>query len=176
LNDKLKGEAMAVKRMHKIKRLLPGGKIIIRHACEEDLFVMTALLSELFTIEPDFSPDVRRQREGLAALMGKRDATLLVACVQSEIVGMCTLQPLISTAEGGVVGMVEDLVVAESFRNIGIGCKLLEAIEKISIEQGMSRLQLLADQGNDLAGRFYGRLDWKCTQLSVMRKLISYSV
>jgi len=166
---------MSVKTMVKVKRLLPGSKIVIRKACEDDLFTMTRLLSELFTIEPDFSPDVRRQRSGLAALMSKSDATLLVASVQDEIVGMCTLQPLISTAEGGVVGMVEDLIVVESFRNLGIGCKLLNAVEKIAIEQDMSRLQLLTDCGNDLAGRFYGRLDWKCTQLNVMRKLISRS-
>lgn len=46
------------------------------------------------------------------------------------IVGMATIQTLISTAEGGRVGLVEDVVVDESFRGKGIGKLLLAGIEE----------------------------------------------
>jgi len=42
---------------------------------------------------------------------------------------MCSIQILISTAEGGKVALLEDLVVAENFRNMGIGTKLLSLDE-----------------------------------------------
>jgi len=164
---------MAVKALSELRRSLPGKQITVRNASRDDLFAMTSLLSELFTLETDFSPDLRRQREGLAALMASADAVLLVAAMQGEIVGMCTLQPLISTAEGGVVGLVEDLIVAEAFRNMGVGSKLLAAIEKKARQRGMSRLQLLTDQDNRQADAFYGRVGWKVTHLNVRRKILT---
>ena len=42
---------------------------------------------------------------------------------------MCTVQTLISTAEGGPVGLVEDVIVRADYRGHGIGARLLtEAI------------------------------------------------
>jgi len=145
----------------------------IRDASRGDLFAMTSLLAELFTLESDFTPNLQRQREGLAALMAEPDAVLLVALVKNQIVGMCTLQTIISTAEGGEAGVVEDLVVDKNFRGMGVGRLLLQAIEKRAVERGMTRLQLLTDQGVDATERFYDRLDWKPTQLVVRRKVIA---
>lgn len=163
---------MSTVRFNRIKQSLSAQKVVIREAALDDLFAMTSLLGELFTIEADFTPDVRHQREGLAALMASEDATLLVASMADVIVGMCTLQPLISTAEGGVAGMVEDLIVADGYRGMGIGRQLLTEIEKRASEQGMSRLQLLTDQGHDQADRFYDRHGWKATSLVARRKML----
>lgn len=145
-------------------------KITVRDACLDDLAGMTGLLGELFSIEADFTPDIRRQRLGLASLMANPEATLLVAVNGNGIVGMCTLQPLISTAEGGTVGIVEDLVVADAWRSKGIGSMLIHAIEKTAQNRNMSRLQLLTDQSNEAAKRFYKKQKWEQTQLIAMRK------
>ncbi len=144
--------------------------VVIRSASTADLGSMTSLLQELFTIEEDFTPNLRCQRQGLARLMENPHATLLVAVHQSAIVGMCTLQPLISTAEGGTVGLVEDLVIAEPWRGKGIGSKLLAAIETIARQQNMSRLQLLADRHNEAARQFYQQQQWHETHMIVLRK------
>jgi len=142
----------------------------VRTAMVSDLSGMTGLLSELFSLESDFTPNIRKQRQGLGSLMESETATLLVAVTKDEIIGMCTLQPLISTAEGGTVGMVEDLVVTEQWRNKGIGAMLLEAIENIAKEQGMSRLQLLNDKSNETANRFYDNHEWSKTNMIARRK------
>lgn len=155
---------------HLTRRLL-GREVAVRTASTSDLGGMSNLLGELFSIEKDFTPDVRRQRRGLATLMESKQATLLVAVANEAIIGMCTLQPLISTAEGGTVGMVEDLVIAEPWRGKGIGRMLLEAIEERARAQQMSRLQLLMDIDNEPAGQFYGKQQWSRTQLVAMRKL-----
>jgi len=145
-------------------------EVTIRNATTADLAGMSSLLGELFSIEADFAPDVRRQRQGLARLIATPDATLLVAVSGKKIVGMCTLQPLISTAEGGTVGLVEDLVIAEKWRGKGIGARLLERIEAIAQERQMSRLQLLTDLDNEGALSFYKKNRWEKLKLIAMRK------
>ena len=144
----------------------------VRAATVRDLSSMTALLGELFAIESDFTVNIRKQRQGLATLMENDAATLLVAMSKDEIIGMCTLQPLISTAEGGTVGMVEDLVVSELWRHKGVGGALIEAIEKVAQSQGMSRLQLLNDQNNEPANQFYDKHGWSNTNMRVRRKTL----
>lgn len=156
--------------LNRLKENGRAAKVVIREAATSDLNAMTGLLCELFSIESDFNPDIRRQRQGLADLMQSRDATLLVAVTGSDIVGMCTLQPLISTAEGGKVGLVEDLVVAESHRKAGVGRMLLKEIEAIARNQGMSRLQLLSDRHNESASAFYEHLNWVRTNMIAYRK------
>ena len=153
-----------------IKKKIMNPKITIRQASPDDLFAMTSLLAELFSLEKDFSPNLACQREGLATLMANTSSTILVAIYKNKIIGMCTLQSLISTAEGGVVGMVEDLVVAEEYRQKGIGQSLLQAIERIAKEQGLLRLQLLTEQ--DLTTEsFFKANQWNATQLVVKRKM-----
>jgi len=156
--------------LKKLKDKSIGKQVTIRKACTDDLNAMTSLLSEFFNAAPDFAPNIRRQRQGLADLMNSRGATLLVAVVSGDIVGMCTLQPLISTAEGGKVGLVEDLVVATSCRKSGVGRKLLKEIEATARAEGMSRLQLLSDRDNEAASVFYDRLGWAETSMIAYRK------
>jgi len=156
--------------MKKIKDKLLNKELVIRIATTEDLISLSDLLRELFMIESDFTPNIRKQRQGLASLMNDQNATMLVAVIRNDIVGMCTLQPLISTAEGGTVGMVEDLIVGEKWRGQGVGGLLLDAIEKIAMEQNMSRLQLLTDKNNRQANEFYNKRDWSQTHMVVLRK------
>ncbi len=93
----------------------------IRPARRADLAAMVALLQALFAIEDDFTPDPERQCQGLARLLegcGKQRC-ILVAEARDRVIGMATLQMLISTAQGGPVGLVEDVVVQEDCRGRG---------------------------------------------------------
>lgn len=153
-----------------VKKRLFGGQVSIRPACTHDIQSMTGLLNELFTVETDFTPDIRRQRQGLADLMSDSSANILVAVANGEIVGMCTLQSLISTAEGGTVGIVEDLVVSESYRRQGIGEMLLAEIERLARNKNMRRLQLLTNMENQAALNFYAKSEWDKTHMVALRK------
>lgn len=144
----------------------------IRPAGVQDLDDLVELLRLLFSMEADFEVDALRQRRGLSMLLdgcGKHRC-VLAAEAGGRVVGMASAQVLISTAEGGFSAVVEDIVVAESWRGRGIGRMLVTAIERWAADRGVSRLQLLADRTNLPALRFYEKQGWKTTQLICLRK------
>lgn len=144
----------------------------VRNATHNDLDAMVGLLHELFSIEVDFRFDPEKQKRGLQLMLdgcGKHRA-VKVAELGGGIVGMCTVQTLISTAEGRVAGIVEDLVVADGFRGRGIGSALLASIEDWAWQRGIRRLQLLADRTNAPALSFYTIRHWSLTRLICLRK------
>lgn len=144
--------------------------IVLRPAEPRDLHGLVSLLEALFAIEADFSFDAAKQRAGLAALLESPQACVMVAEQGGGVVGMASVQTVVSTAEGGPVGWVEDLVVAEGFRGRGIGKLLLEHLEAWAIENGLLRLQLLADRNNLPALAFYARQGWAETALIALRR------
>jgi GNAT superfamily N-acetyltransferase len=146
--------------------------IKIRNAGIDDLQALVTLLQALFSIEADFSPDADRQHRGLTLMLdgcGKHRC-IKVADVDGVVVGMCTAQTLISTAEGATVALVEDMVVDPAYRGRGIGRRLMTAIETWSRRHGAVRLQLLADRTNFSALDFYDRIGWVPTQLICLRR------
>jgi ribosomal protein S18 acetylase RimI-like enzyme len=144
--------------------------ITIRTAEPSDVAQLAALLEELFAIEADFAFDRDKQIQGLKQLLASEKDALFVAESDRRVVGMCSLQTLISTAEGGPVGLVEDLIVTEAFRHQGIGEKLLAATVDWAERRGLKRLQLLADKNNGPALQFYAKQAWQPTQLICLRK------
>ena len=136
----------------------------------EDLERLVGLLDLLFTIEADFRPDPARQQQGLALLLDDRRARVLVAERAGNVVGMCTGQLVVSTAEGGPALLVEDVVVDANHRGRGVGRALLAALADWARGRGVRRLQLLADGSNGSALAFYDRLGWRATAL-VCRRL-----
>jgi GNAT superfamily N-acetyltransferase len=144
--------------------------ILIRPAELRDLDSLLGLLETLFAIESDFTFNAAAQEAGLRLLLESPKDLLLVADHDGEAIGMVSVQTLVSTAEGGKVGWVEDLVVAEPDRSGGIGARLLERVESWSVQQGLTRLQLLADRHNSAALEFYRRRGWMGTDLQALRK------
>ena len=145
-------------------------EIRIRAATTSDLPVLVRLLEELFSIEADFRPDPERQRAGLALMLADpRFRVVLVAERRSGVIGMVTGQLVVSTAEGGLSVLVEDMVVEAAHRGHGMGRALLQAMEAWAVERGATRLQLLADRENAPALAFYDREGWGGTRLVCMR-------
>lgn len=146
--------------------------INIRTAKAVDVPQLVALLKALFEIEADFDFDRDKQARGLHLLLNNDRACILVAESSNDkkLQGMCSMQILISTAEGGEVGLLEDLVVTADFRNQGTGAKLLAEAVAWAKRRGLKRLQLLADKNNSPALEFYKRQDWQSTQLVCLKR------
>ncbi|HSH70080.1 MAG TPA: GNAT family N-acetyltransferase [Deferrisomatales bacterium] len=143
----------------------------VRPARPGDIEAMAGLLTELFAIETDFSANHSAQRRGLQLLLGDTErCCVLVAGTAAHVVGMVTVQVLISTAEGGPVGLLEDLVVGDGWRGCGVGSSLLRAAEAWAREHGLLRLQLLADWGNRDGLGFYRARRWQMTELVGLRR------
>lgn len=146
-----------------------GRGVTIRPAREADVEELAGLLGQLFAIEADFAVEPAKQRAGLRLLLGRPDAFVAVAVSGGRAVGMCSVQTLVSTAEGGPVGLLEDLVVHEAWRGRGLGTRLLRAAEEWGRGRGLLRLQLLADRHNAPALGFYGRRGWRQTRMIALR-------
>ncbi|MBN2164299.1 MAG: GNAT family N-acetyltransferase [Pontiellaceae bacterium] len=137
----------------------------IRTATQDDIPAMAELLHQLFAIEVDFTPDHVKQSKGLELLLRQENARVMVAEVDDQVVGMCTIQILVSTAMGCAVGTVEDVVIDVSYRGQGIGSALMRELESWATQKGLARLQLQADRTNAPALCFYRQQGWKHTNL-----------
>ena len=143
---------------------------IVREARNKDIPALIGLLEELFSIEKDFFFDPEAQKRGIELLIRSDDDRIFVAEIDKNVVGMCSVQILISTAKGGKVGLVEDVVVSKNYQGHGVGRTLMSKIDNYAKELGLSRLQLLADKNNHLAIGFYKNMGWGSTNLICLRK------
>jgi GNAT superfamily N-acetyltransferase len=85
---------------------------------------------------------------------------------------MCTGQLLVSTAEGGLSLLVEDVVVDQQWRGRGVGRLLMTATSDWAKAKKVSRLQLLADSNNEPALDFYRSQGWQTTALICLRTFL----
>lgn len=146
-------------------------EITIRLAGYNDLDALVTLLQTLFALEEDFSFNEKNQRHGLTLMLDNARGIVLVADQGGKIIGMCSGQLVISTAEGGPAALVEDVVVLPGHRGKGVGRLLMESIGDWARKNHALRLQLLADQTNSSALDFYRKLAWQTTQLICLRKM-----
>lgn len=145
--------------------------IILRKAQPEDINSMVGLISLLFSVEKDFLIDEAKQRRGLEMFLEHPEGRyLLVTEYQQKVIGMCSAQLLVSTAEGGWKAIVEDVVVAKEYRGLGIGRKMISALEEWAVSQGVKRLDLLADCNNSSGLKFYDKMHWNRTNLIALQK------
>jgi ribosomal protein S18 acetylase RimI-like enzyme len=145
--------------------------VLVRPARPEDIDAMAKLISLVFLLEEDFAADPDKQRQGLKLFFeNPARRCLLVAEYRQQVIGMCSAQLLVSTAEGGWKAIVEDVVVGEDFRSKGIAKKLLGTLEEWASSNGVKRLDLLADRDNIKALDFYYNQQWKTTNLIALQK------
>jgi GNAT superfamily N-acetyltransferase len=149
---------------------VPDVIVTIKAAVPEDLEGLTALLKTLFSIEGDFVFDETRQRRGLQMMLDNPRGCILAAEADGCVIGMCSGQLTVSTAEGGPAVLIEDVVVHEDWQGRGVGRRLMEGIGDWASKNKASRLQLLADRNNAPALVFYKNLGWKTTKLICLRK------
>jgi len=142
--------------------------IEIEEASADDLTQMARLIGVLFQIEKDFSIDFDKQLAGITKLYAAEGTILLVAKYEGKVVGMVTMQRLISSAAGDYIGQIEDLVVDEAYRKMGVGSRLINKIRFIALQEyAYQRVQLAADMDNTNALHFYTRRGFRRTNLNV---------
>lgn len=129
---------------------------------------MAGLLGELFAIEDDFVVEPMKQIAALTLLMENDEADLWVAEEQGSVVAMVSVQPLISTAAGSRVGLIEDLIVRKDFRGRGIGTRLLQTVIDECDRRGYARLSLAVDTRNFPAIAFYRQYGFSLSNMGMM--------
>ena len=142
----------------------------IAPASLEEIPQLARLLGELFRQEADFEPAYARQERGLRMIIESPEVgQILVLRESGKVMGMVNLLFTVSTAEGGWVAVLEDLIVDVAARGRGAGRELLEAAILCAHNRGCSRVTLLTDMANVTARRFYARRGFKESAMIPMR-------
>lgn len=142
-------------------------------ASEDDLPVLADLLDELFTLEGDFHPERDRQLQGLRLILEQPAmGRLFVLRINGKVEGMVNALITISTAQGGRVLLLEDVIISQEHRGKGLGRHLVEHVLAWADGEGMNRVTLLADHDNQLALRFYRKLGFSTSAMIVLRKML----
>ncbi|MBM3372936.1 MAG: GNAT family N-acetyltransferase [Betaproteobacteria bacterium] len=143
----------------------------IRAAQPADIPALSALLSLLFAQEAEFTPDPAAQAEGLRRIIGDPQLGLIITGrIGNEVVAMVNLLFTVSTALGGRVALLEDLVVAPAHRGAGLGGRLLEHALAEARAAGCKRVTLLTDRDNAGARRFYARHGFLESSMLTLRR------
>ena len=146
----------------------------IEQATLEDLPQLTELLIELFELEGDFVPDPARQMRGLRMLLEQPNRGRIFVLKQNgAILGMINLLFTISTAEGGAVIILEDLIIQKDYRGHGLGSRLLNYALDYAKKKDFKRITLLTDRVNAEAQRFYKRHGFFDSAMLPMRYVLS---
>ena len=141
-----------------------------------DLPQLTDLLHDLFSKESDYKPDPAKQMRGLQLILEQPNrGRIFVLRHNGMILGMINLLFTISTAEGGFVILLEDLVVHHEHRHQGIGAKLLDHAIDYAKKKNFLRITLLTDRLNDESQRFFKAHGFFISGMVPMRLIFSES-
>jgi GNAT superfamily N-acetyltransferase len=130
--------------------------IRIEPATLDDLPLLVDLLDDLFSMEADFVPDREKQERGLRLILeNPARGRIFVLRTDHQLIAMVNLLITISTAEGGFVLLLEDVVVHRDHRGQGYGSRLLQYAVDFARQKKFLRITLLTDRDNAAAKRFY---------------------
>jgi GNAT superfamily N-acetyltransferase len=153
-----------------------SAKVIIEPATEADLDELSELVGGLFAQESDFRPNKDKQLRGLRLIFEQpnRGRVFVLRC-DGAIVGMINLLFTISTAEGGFVVLLEDLVIHKQFQGHGYGSKLLQHAIDFARQKNFLRITLLTDRPENVAQEFFRRHGFHDSSMIPMRLLLTPS-
>jgi GNAT superfamily N-acetyltransferase len=147
--------------------------VAIEPAISEDLDELSSLLGELFSEESDFRPDKEKQLRGLRLIFEQPNrGRVFVLRRDRSIVGMMNLLFTISTAEGGFVILLEDLVVHKEYRGHGYGSMLLDYAIEFARQKNFRRITLLTDRPELRSQSFFRKHGFYESPMLPMRLLL----
>lgn len=147
--------------------------MVIEEAKKSDIESLIDLLTLLFSQEAEFTPKRDLQRIGLEMIL--KDPTIGSIFVLKEndsIIGMVSILWSISTALGGKVAFLEDMIVSPSYRGKGAGRMLVEYAIAYTQKRECKRITLLTDNDNHAAHQFYQQLGFKKSLMQPMRLML----
>ena len=146
-------------------------------AGEEDIPDLCELLGYLFEQEEEFKPDVNLQISGLKKILkSSNKGTILILKDNVKAIGMVSLLFTISTALGGTVALLEDMVLVPAQRGKGHGSKLLQSAIDYANMKDCKRITLLTDTDNVPAQKLYTRHGFERSSMLPMRYLFSTKI
>lgn len=143
----------------------------VEPATLEDLPELTALVMDLFARSGDFSPDREAQERGLQLILEQPNrGRIFVLRNNHQIFGMVNLLFTISTACGGFVVLMEDVIVHPDHRGQGYGGQLLEHVLEFAKQKQFKRITLLTDKMSAESQNFFRKHGFDYSSMIPMRR------
>ncbi len=157
-------------------------KFLIRAAEPMDLDAVYAVFSLADTLHRQAHPEIFKEasdsadiKDYLLAGIQSEDAAVFVAEAQSGIMGAVIVStrrtPEYSLLVQRTFVSVENLVVAEAFRQQGVGAALMERIHFWAKERGLNQIQLTVWDFNARALAFYSKLGYEILHHQMRKEL-----
>ena len=148
----------------------------VEPATIEDLDALTQLVVDLLELQDDFTPDPQLQERGIRHIL-EEPARGRIFVIRSEdrILGMANLLFTVSTAMGGFVLIMEDVIIHPNHRGLGLGAMLLEEVVSFAKEKNFKRITLLADKLSNDSQSFFQRHGFRFSTLIPMRLILDSS-
>ncbi len=135
--------------------------MIIREATEQDLHSVLSLYGQLgmddgSVLTPDEAKGIFRRMRSYP------DYALYVASSDNDIIGTFSLLIMDNLAhKGAPSGIIEDIVVREDLRGLGIGRRMMNFAMYLCQKKGCYKLALSSNLGRESAHFFYEKLAFK---------------
>jgi ribosomal protein S18 acetylase RimI-like enzyme len=139
-------------------------------AIEQVTAVSDELLKAYERLLPQLSSTAEADEETLQHVIASPATTLLIARHGGQIVGMCTLATFYIPT--GVRSWVEDVVVDENARGLGIGTALVKAAVHLAVDARARSVDLTSRPDRSEANLLYQRLGFNRRETNVYRLLL----
>jgi N-acetylglutamate synthase-like GNAT family acetyltransferase len=145
----------------------------VEPATLEDLPALTELVMTLFGGSGDFTPDEALQTRGLQLILEQPSrGRILVVRNDDQIFGMVNLLFTISTARGGFVILMEDVVIHPDHRGQGYGTMLVDYVTEFARKKQFKRITILTDRISAESQEFFKKQGFDDSNMIPMRKII----
>ncbi len=148
----------------------------VEMATLDDLPALTELVMDLFSASGDFMPDREVQERGLRLILEQPSrGRIAVVRNNDRIFGMVNMLFTISTARGGFVILMEDVVIHPHHRGQGYGTMLLDHVVEYARQKKFLRITLLTDKISAESQEFFKKQGFEYSNMIPMRRLIEAS-
>ena len=146
---------------------------VVEPATIEDLPALTDLVMNLLATSNDFTPDQTMQERGLQLILEQPSrGRIFVVRNKDRIFGMVNLLFTISTARGGFVILMEDVVIHPDHRGQGYGAMLVDYVFEFARKKQFKRITLLTDKMSAESQEFFKKQGFDYSNMIPMRKII----
>jgi GNAT superfamily N-acetyltransferase len=145
----------------------------VEPATIEDLPALTELVVDLMSRSDDFTADRAVQERGLRLILEQPNrGRIFVVRNKDRIFGMVNLLFTISTARGGFVILMEDVVIHPDHRGQGFGRMLVDYVVDFARQKNFKRITLLTDKMSAESQEFFKKQGFEYSNMIPMRRII----
>jgi len=130
--------------------------IIIREAKEFDLLTIGKLTLELIKAMGNTEGiDIKLIAENCRNLLSELNSHILVAEIDGVVAGFVNFTTRKTISHRGLSGLIDELIVAKSYRGKGVGKQLLSSVIEKSCQLGCCEVEVSTERTNIKAREFY---------------------